>query len=192
MSERNVKLRFLGLALILLIVGGILFFYGLNQVKSNAPKELVNEVAPTISSVQNIPEQQEEAFVKRIVDGDTIELSSGEKVRYVGIDTPETVDPRRAVGCFGKEASNENKKLVEGKTVLLKKDISDRDKFDRLLRLVYLKQDDGNLIFVNDYLIRQGFAKVSTYPPDVKFASQFVEAEKEARENQRGLWKMCI
>jgi len=76
-------------------------------------------------------------------------------------------------------------------SVVLAKDVSETDKYNRLLRYVYVKRDNGNLIFINDYLVRQGFAKASTYPPDVKFATQFVEAEREARENQRGLWGKC-
>ncbi|MDD2823097.1 MAG: thermonuclease family protein [Candidatus Daviesbacteria bacterium] len=195
-EEKSINLRFFAIALVLLIVGILLLFLGFNQGSS----ETVNKTEtpqPSVSSTQSAriseePIKGEEAEVTRVVDGDTIVISSGEKVRYIGIDTPETVDPRRAVGCFGKEASNENKKLVEGKTVVLMKDISDKDQFGRLLRLVYLKQDDGNFIFVNDYLVREGFAKASTYPPDVKFSKQFVEAEREAREASRGLWKMCL
>lgn len=132
-------------------------------------------------------------LVTRVVDGDTVEVSlNGQiwKVRYIGIDTPETVDPRRPVGCFGKEASAENKRLVEGKQVWLQKDVSETDKYSRLLRYVYLKTE-GKVLFVNDYLVRAGFAKVSTYPPDVKFSTQFIQAEREAREGGRGLWQKC-
>lgn len=122
--------------------------------------------------------------VKRAVDGDTIELESGEKVRYIGINTPETVKPNSPVECFGKEASTKNKELVDGKLVRLKKDVSDKDKYGRLLRFVYL--EDGT--FVNDILVREGYAFVSTFPPDVAKADQFKQAEREARENVRGLW----
>ncbi|MDO8498321.1 MAG: thermonuclease family protein [bacterium] len=133
----------------------------------------------------------EEVKVVRVVDGDTVEVEGRKKVRYIGIDTPETVDPRRPVACFGKEASEENKKLVEGKTVILEKDISETDKYGRILRYVYLKRENGELLFVNDYLVRQGFAKVVTYPPDVRFSQQFLEAEREARAENRGLWGKC-
>jgi len=195
-EEKNNNFRFLIFALVLLFSGGILLFFGFRQtsVSENKASESL-QVEVSQAQVQIIPVEEikgDLVTLTRVVDGDTIVIESGEKVRYVGIDTPETVDPRRAVGCFGKEASNENKKLVEGKTVVLTKDVSEKDQFSRLLRLVYLKQDDGSFVFVNDYLVRQGFAKASTYPPDVKFSKQFVEAEKEARENQRGLWKMCI
>lgn len=125
-------------------------------------------------------------LVKRVVDGDTIELENGQKVRYIGVNTPETVDPRKPVECFGQEAKEENRKLTEGKTVRLEKDISETDKFGRLLRYVYI----GDL-FVNDYLVRQGFAQTATFPPDVKYVSQFLEAQREAKENKRGLWGDC-
>ena len=132
--------------------------------------------------------------VVRVVDGDTIVVEMDGKqysLRYIGIDTPETVDPRRGVQCFGVEASKENKSLVEGKKVILEKDISETDKYNRILRYVYLKLDDGSLLFVNDYLVRQGFARNLTYPPDVKYQQRFIEAEREARDNKRGLWSKC-
>ncbi|KKQ67074.1 MAG: hypothetical protein US86_C0001G0001 [Candidatus Daviesbacteria bacterium GW2011_GWA2_38_24] len=135
------------------------------------------------------------AFVTKVIDGDTIEIEiKGQnfKLRYIGINTPETVDPRRKVECFGKEAAKENQRLVEGREVILEKDISETDKFGRLLRYVYIKLDDGSKLFVNDYLVRQGFAQVSTYPPDTKYTMQFLQAEKEARENNRGLWGSCF
>lgn len=134
------------------------------------------------------------AFVVKAIDGDTIEVDFGgdvRKVRYIGIDTPETVDPRRPQGCFGQEASGENKRLIEGKEVILEKDVSDTDKFGRLLRYVYLKLNDGTDLFVNDYLVRSGFAKNSTFPPDIKYQERFLQAEKEAMENNRGLWGEC-
>ena len=124
--------------------------------------------------------------VVRVIDGDTIEIKGGDKVRYIGIDTPETVDPRKPVQCFGVEASKKNKELVEGKTVRLEKDITDRDKYNRLLRYIYV--DD---VLVNLELVRQGFAYSYSYPPDIKYQDQFVKAQQEAREARRGLWSAC-
>ncbi len=124
--------------------------------------------------------------VIKVVDGDTIKLENGQTVRYIGVDTPETVDPRKAVQCFGKEASSKNKELVEGKNVRLEKDVSETDKYGRLLRYVYIDN-----IFVNDYLARQGFAYAKSYPPDIKFQSLFVEAQREASDANRGLWSSC-
>ena len=126
------------------------------------------------------------AKVTRVVDGDTIEIEGGERVRYIGIDTPETVDPRKPVQCFGVEASNKNKELVEGKEVRLEKDITDRDKYSRLLRYVYVGDN-----FVNLELVKQGFAYSYSYPPDIKYQDQFLKAQQEAREAKRGLWNAC-
>lgn len=132
--------------------------------------------------------------VTKVVDGDTIEVDINgvlTRVRYIGVNTPETVDPRRPVQCFGKEASDENKSLVSGKSVYFERDVSDTDKYGRLLRYVYFKLDDGSFLFVNDYLVRQGYAQVSTYPPDVKYTERFVEAQKQAQQGKHGLWQKC-
>lgn len=128
-----------------------------------------------------------DVLVVRVIDGDTIEIEGGQKIRYIGIDTPETVDPRKPVQCFGVEASNRNKQLAEGKRVRLEKDVSETDKYGRLLRYVYI---DGT--FVNLLLVKEGFAHSSTYPPDVKYQNQFVEAERIAREQKKGLWGACL
>jgi micrococcal nuclease len=142
---------------------------------------------PIETSVLSATSEPFESFkVTRVVDGDTIEIEGGEKVRYIGIDTPETVDPRKPVQCFGIEASKKNKELVEGKIVRLEKDITDRDKYSRLLRYVWV--DD---LFVNLELIKQGFASSYAYPPDIKYQKEFLEAEREAREAERGLWGAC-
>lgn len=137
---------------------------------------------------QQASQQQKEDVVKvaRVIDGDTIELENGEHLRYIGIDAPETSDPRKPVQCFGVQAAKENRELVEGKMVRLEKDISERDRYGRLLRYVYVGD-----IFVNLELVKQGFAKVATYPPDVKYQSEFLAVEREAMEGKRGLWGSC-
>lgn len=173
----------------LLLIIIFLIILGLWMVGAGLAGQQVNVPQATTSATPVL--EDEEVKVKNVIDGDTIELNTGQKVRYIGVDTPETVDPRRPVACFGKEAGEENKKLVQGKTILLEKDISEVDKYGRLLRYVYLKLDDGSTLFVNDHLVRQGFAQVSTHPPDVKFTKQLVSAEKEARESSRGLWQKC-
>lgn len=130
---------------------------------------------------------EERFLVSRVVDGDTIELLNGKKVRYIGIDTPETVDPRKPVQCFGKEAKEANSNLVLNKVVILKKDVSETDKYGRLLRYVYL--EDGT--FVNLWLVKNGYAFVYTYPPDIAYSVEFVAAEREAKKNKLGLWNNC-
>ena len=125
--------------------------------------------------------------VTRVIDGDTIQIDTGQKVRYIGVNTPETVDPRRPVQCFGKEASAYNKNLVLNKKVKLVKDISEKDKYGRLLRYVYL--EDGT--FVNLKLVSDGYAHADTFPPDVAHADDFVKAQQQAREAGLGLWGKC-
>lgn len=115
--------------------------------------------------------------------GDTIELEDGERVRYIGIDTPETKHPYKPVEPFGKEAAAFNDSLVNGKTVRLETDIQVRDKYRRILAYVWV-----DTIFVNAELVRQGYAQVATYPPNVKYQDLFLELQAEAREAGRGLW----
>lgn len=128
-----------------------------------------------------------QAFYKvaRVVDGDTIQLDNGEKVRYIGVDTPETKHPRKPVEYFGKEASAKNKNLVGGKKVRLEFDVQKRDRYRRLLAYVYL--DDGT--FVNAELVSLGYAKVWTIPPNVRYQELFIQLQREAQKAKRGLWQ---
>lgn len=124
--------------------------------------------------------------VARVVDGDTIVIDTGQKVRYIGMNTPETVDPRKPVECFGQEASAKNKELVAGQTVRLVKDTSETDKYGRLLRYVYV----GDTM-INLELVKQGYAYTETVPPDVKYASLFTAAQHQAQAAKLGLWSAC-
>lgn len=190
-------------ALFLFLLGALFIFFGfkdlINNHKSNQANVIKSSVTPVSSQTQVLGQSKQDessdtAKVVRVIDGDTIEVDiKGElkKVRFVGINTPETVDPRRSVQCFGKEASAKTKELLDGKEVILEKDISETDKFGRLLRFVFLKLEGGQTLFVNDYLVREGYAFASTYPPDVKEAQRFKEAQAEAREAKLGLWQKC-
>jgi micrococcal nuclease len=129
--------------------------------------------------------------VTRVVDGDTINVALGgqkETVRLLGIDTPETHDPRKPVQCFGEVAAAHTKELLEGKNVRLEPDPtdSDRDKYHRLLRYVYLP--DGTLI--NAALVRDGYAFAYTIFPLTKL-DDFRALEADARDHNRGLWAGC-
>ncbi len=200
--SNNTKLLII-FTFLLLIAGVAVLFFGLNTQPKQQANVLVTSPSPmaqsslvpiATTSGQVAGMEGDLAFVDRVVDGDTIGVvANGEKhtVRLIGVDTPETVDPKRPVGCFGKEASNETKKLLTGKQVILQKDISDTDKYKRWLRFVFLPLDNGQYLFVDDYLIREGFGKVLTIPPDVKYAEQFLQAQQEARSNKRGLWDQC-
>jgi micrococcal nuclease len=108
------------------------------------------------------------------------------------MDTPETVDPRKPVQCFGKEASIKNTELVFGKIVRLEKDVSDKDMYGRLLRYVWVVDiTTASEIMVNAELVRLGYAQVSTYPPDVKYQKYLLRLQEEARVANLGLWGSC-
>ena len=122
--------------------------------------------------------------VKRVIDGDTIELTNGESVRLIGGDTPETKHPYKPVEYFGEEAYRFTKRMVEGKKVRLEFDWQERDRYGRLLAYVYLM--DGR--FVNAEIIKQGYGHAYTKYP-FKFLEEFRHYEREARGNKIGLWK---
>ena len=136
--------------------------------------------APTAQVTSNL----EEALIVRVIDGDTVEIEDGERVRYIGIDTPESTTQHE---CFGDEATARNRDLVEGRVVVLETDVSNRDRFGRLLRYVYV---DG--VMVNELLVLEGFANASRFPPDVKYQARFLDAQTAAREAEAGLWSACV
>lgn len=132
--------------------------------------------------------------VERVVDGDTAIINiDGEsfRVRFIGVNTPESTT---RIEEYGKEASNFTKKYLTGKEVYLEKDVSETDKYGRLLRYIWLEEPSSldieeieNKMF-NAILLKEGYAKVATYPPDVKYADTFVQIQRSARENNLGLW----
>ena len=133
--------------------------------------------------------QQEFAIVTRVIDGDTIEVSiAGQEytVRYIGMDTPETKDPSQPIQYMGPESEARNRELVEGKQVLLVKDVSETDPYNRLLRYVLIGGWGGE--FVNYELVRQGYAQVTTYPPDVACEATFKQAQDMASLERLGFW----
>ena len=133
-----------------------------------------------------------EGEVVRVVDGDTIvvRMSAGEeRVRLIGVDTPESVDPRRPVECFGKEASARTAALLPpGTLVRLERDVEPRDRYGRLLAYVY-RHADG--LFVNAELLRQGYAQLLTIPPNIAHTDEFTAIARQAREGAQGLWAAC-
>jgi|SRR3989344_3772732 len=149
--------------------------------------------APSISAIQSAQAAQAVivpdgmTLITKVVDGDTVEIEGGARVRLIGIDTPETVDPRKPVQCFGLQASDYTKSLLAGVAVKLEKDIEDKDKYNRLLRYIYLA--DGT--FINLKLVADGYASAYPYPPNIAHAVEFREAQANARESKLGLWGMC-
>ena len=124
------------------------------------------------------------------MDGDTIRVRIGglqQLVRYIGIDTPETL-PDLPPEPFGLEATAVNRSLLNGGSLVLERDVSETDRFGRLLRYVWVRSDAGRYTLVNRELLLLGFAQVTTHPPDVRYADELLAAERQARDAGRGLW----
>ncbi len=120
-----------------------------------------------------------EYTVTHIVDGDTFDINTGERVRMIGMNTPERGE------TYYSEATQELTSLIDGKTVTLTKDVSETDRYGRLLRHVYI----GDM-WINKEMVVRGYARFVTFPPDVAHVDEFTQAEKEAREAKRGLWSV--
>lgn len=129
------------------------------------------------------------ATLARVVDGDTLELDNGERVRLIGINTPETEHPDFGDECYGHQATRFTEGLLpDGEELRLVFDVERRDQYDRLLAYVY-RQRDG--LFVNAEVIGSGYAYVETVPPNVEHADEFRALAREARQDERGLWSRC-
>ena len=128
-----------------------------------------------------------EGTVVRVVDGDTIHVricARVEKVRYIGVNTPEVHHPTKGEEPGGREAAEVNRRLVEGQAVRLELDVQERDRYGRLLAYVWI----GDLM-INAELVRLGYAQVMTIPPNVRYQEVFLKLQREAREAGRGLWR---
>jgi micrococcal nuclease len=124
--------------------------------------------------------------VEQVVDGDTIHVRLGarvEKVRYIGINTPEVHHPTKGEEPGGREATQVNRRLVEGKRMRLELDVRERDRYGRLLAYVWVGD-----VMVNAELVRLGYAQVMTIPPNVRHQELLLKLQREAREAGRGLW----
>lgn len=153
------------------------------------PKEPVIFVPVKTSSQQKIVQSEFFFPVIRVIDGDTIIVDIHgiqERIRLIGVNTPETVDPRRTVECFGKQASQFLKDTLEGKSVSLATDPTqgDRDKYGRLLRYVFLEDKT----FINKIIIKEGYGHEYTYRIPYKYQKEFKQAQENARLEKRGLW----
>lgn len=138
--------------------------------------------APPVSEV---PVDAEKAQVLRVIDGDTLELDDGRRVRLIGIDAPEKEGPYTHAEPYGDMAAEYVRKALENQAVWLERDVSDTDRYGRLLRYVYLA--DGTQ--VNRWFVAEGQALAAEYPPDTRDAELLRQAEQEAREHRRGLWQ---
>lgn len=151
----------------------------------------------SLPAVKNVPAKGELFYVERVVDGDTLKLSGGQRVRLIGVDTPEvhysdklvrdaakSHRDIKTIQAIGKTASDFTKNLCSGKRVRLEFDVEKKDRYKRLLAYVYL--EDGT--FVNAKILEEGYGQIMTIPPNVKYAEYFLKLQQEARKNQKGLW----
>jgi micrococcal nuclease len=147
-------------------------------------------ITPTSTIIQITAIKKDLYRVTKVIDGDTIKVEingKNETVRLIGIDSPETTDPRRSIQCFGKEASDKAKEILINKNIFLEKDPTqgDKDKYSRLLRFVFL--EDGTNF--NKFMVSEGYAHEYTYQNNpYKYQQDFKDAQKTARENKKGLW----
>jgi len=159
------------------------------QTQSNSESEAKLPEVQNSESSQEGEVENELYKVVKVIDGDTISVDINGKIetlRLIGINTPETVDPRKPVECFGQEASNRAKELLSGQNVGLESDPTqgERDKYGRLLRYVFL-EDSTNF---NKLMIAEGYAYEYTYSTPYKYQAEFKQAQQEAEQNKRGLW----
>lgn len=182
---------------IILGVIGLIIFGQVLQVASKTPtyktanqSDYITSQPTTAQSTPTIQPKQRTLYdVVKVIDGDTIDVSidgNTQRIRLIGVDTPETVDPRKPVQCFGQEASAKMHKLLDGAKVSLETDQSqgDKDKYDRLLRYVFTEDN----INVAHELILSGFAYEYTYNAPYKYQKEFKEAQQFAEKNTLGLW----
>ena len=180
MTKLKKVLFFTSIGVIFILIGTLIF---INR------KESVKVISTPVSTPTG---EITYAKVTRVIDGDTIVIDGGEHIRYIGMNTPELETNE----CYAIEASEINKELVLGKTVKLVKDVSETDKYGRLLRYVYIEGGPSTgsgqtSLFVDDYLVKFGAAKIMTVPPDTEFKDEFLSSQNYAKENNLGLWSAC-
>jgi len=179
----------------------MLITYPINQSRGKS-NPLIDGTAPLCNEANQDDQQVrksleveffQRAIVQRVIDGDTIELTNKKRVRLIGINTPEST---YKIEVYGKEAQNYSQEKLAGRTIWLQKEISDSDRYGRLLRIVWLEQpvdsrneDEIRLKMFNAELILNGYAEPSTFPPDVKYSPYFRQFAREARSLRVGLWR---
>lgn len=173
-----------------LVAIALVLIAGLFGIDINELKNVQKNIIPSSTPIPFPTGQTVESKVTSVIDGDTIVVEGGHKVRYIGINAPETSKDtsgkKTGEQCFADESYLENKRLVEGKVIKLVRDVSNTDKYGRLLRYVYV-----NDIFINDYLVINGYAKTMTIKPDVRYYEKFKVSQSHAKSKNLGIWKAC-
>lgn len=177
------KIRFPQLFGILMVILGVV----LVNLQNNKPQPPKSEIHSTPALLSPAVPLREKVKVSYVFDGDTIELTDKRRIRYIGINTPElNTKLKLTPDCFATNAAEINKQLVQNQEIEMEKDQSEKDVYGRYLRYVWI--DD---VFINDFLVRQGFAKIENIPPDTKYAVDLKNAQTEAKKDKRGLWGKC-
>lgn len=185
-------------AKVVLMLGVVFLFFSFCILHAGESIKIENKGDGTFSIPFGRSYDYSDIKVERVIDGDTILLENGERVRLIGIDTPEMHDSEKllrdsqrtkqdvsVIKNMGQESYAFTKRLLENQYVSLEFDVERTDKYSRLLAYVYLK--DGT--FANAQILKEGYASLMTIPPNLKYADMFLKLYKEARENKRGLWR---
>jgi micrococcal nuclease len=175
----------MNMVIVFLLCLGLLAACSTASPQSDSPQE-------TKAVVNMNGKKLQKATVTRVVDGDTfvVKVQGKEhKVRLILVDTPESKAPNRPKGYLGEEAKQYTTERLEGQEVWLEKDVQSNDKYGRWLRYVYIDVNNGKGEFFNGTLVRDGYARLATFPPNVKYVDQIRGWQTEAREANRGVWK---
>lgn len=173
-----VKILLTPILVLIIFLAASLIIKQINQFQTTR----ITPVVPTTT-----PQNRQTVKVIKVIDGDTIQIEGGRFIRYIGIDSPEIAASGKPATCFSEEATIKNRELVEGKFVELEKDVSETDQYGRLLRYIY---QDG--VLINELLVSEGFTVIDPFPPDIKYQEKFIEAERKAKAENRGIWKDCV
>lgn len=176
-TRKKIALAFGGLTVLSFILFGIT---APPTEKNNEAKMESQQVADESANSSETPKPKNLTRITRVIDGDTIELEDGKRLRLIGIDTPENGD------CYFQEATDKAKELLEGQEVILEKDVSETDRYGRLLRYIWKGE-----VLINEQLVKEGYASSYSYPPDIKYQDRIIVAQKEAKNGNKGLWTAC-
>lgn len=211
MPKQIAKLKFTQLLIIggalLALVGLLLWLPTTNLATTNILQSLATQVASDLgfssapnkvtskSTAKSKTGEVEKVTVNRIVDGDTIELTDGRKIRYLNMDTPETVKPNTPVMCYGMDAKAYNKKAVDQKTIWLNFDKDPTDRYGRTLAFIYLDEQNANSNNVtqslNADMVKKGYSRAISYSPNTTYKKDFESWMVTAREAKKGAWEAC-
>lgn len=176
-TRKKIALAFSSLTVLSFILFGIT---APPTEKKDEAKVESQQVAGESTTSTETPKPENLVKIARVIDGDTVELEDGKRLRLIGIDSPESGN------CYFQEATNKAKELLEGKEVTLEKDVSETDRYGRLLRYIWKGET-----LINEQLVKEGYASSYSYPPDIKYQDRIIVAQKEARNGNKGLWTAC-